>query len=361
MTQSCERITWNLRKKNCLITLVNFSQSFEKCSIKRIQNGFYITSPMGSDSAQDISCLWSMYEDFFRNEHFTHVVIYGENHALTAGPIIAAWLSAPLIFCVRGSDFDLNIFSATKREPLLYAIKRATRICSVTKEKIIKITKINPHARPKWTPNGIDTKEWKAHASERKKAYSWRKDAVSPQKKVLGIFGKHSAGDDSAFFFDCIKASGMHQSIHILLVGNEDGSIRSYLHNHNDITYTAVDCKSKFELIPFYLACDFTIIPVLHTGLPNNLLETASLGIPVIASNAGGIRELLIEDSCGYFYTPGNEAQCQRAIIDAVKCPPKQWMKHSRSCKAALNEMYTVEMETTRYLRIFHETMLQKI
>ncbi len=55
-------------------------------------------------------------------------------------------------------------------------------------------------------------------------------------------------------------------------------------------------------------------------GMPNVLLEAVSLGLPVIASDVGGIRELIVHEKTGFLITPYTDADvyadCLRYIFE---------------------------------------------
>ena len=63
---------------------------------------------------------------------------------------------------------------------------------------------------------------------------------------------------------------------------------------------------------------DMTVLPSLNKeGLPNVLLESMSMGVPVVSSNIGGVPEIVIDGETGYMVEPGNE-QALAAAIEKV-------------------------------------------
>ena len=60
---------------------------------------------------------------------------------------------------------------------------------------------------------------------------------------------------------------------------------------------------------------DMTVLPSLNKeGLPNVLLESMSMGVPVVSSNIGGVSEIVIDGETGYMVEPGNKS----ALADAI-------------------------------------------
>lgn len=61
------------------------------------------------------------------------------------------------------------------------------------------------------------------------------------------------------------------------------------------------------------MASRAVILPSLHEGLPRALLESMSLGIPIIGSNIRGVVELA-DDGCGLLHNVGNVEQLAHAV-----------------------------------------------
>jgi len=61
------------------------------------------------------------------------------------------------------------------------------------------------------------------------------------------------------------------------------------------------------ENIFHYLAhIDTLVMPSIHEGLPYTILEAMSLGIPIIASQVGGLEEVLEDGRTAYLVSPGD-------------------------------------------------------
>ncbi len=54
---------------------------------------------------------------------------------------------------------------------------------------------------------------------------------------------------------------------------------------------------------PFYELADCVVLPSYHEGMSNVLLESASIGRPIICSDINGCREAVVENESGYLVT----------------------------------------------------------
>ncbi len=71
-------------------------------------------------------------------------------------------------------------------------------------------------------------------------------------------------------------------------------------------------CDSFFlgeldEMQPFYAALDLLVITSLREGMPNAVLEAQSRGVPVVAFDVGGMREVILPGHSGMLAPPGDE------------------------------------------------------
>jgi Glycosyltransferase len=61
------------------------------------------------------------------------------------------------------------------------------------------------------------------------------------------------------------------------------------------------------------------VIPSLSEGLPNVLLESLLYGKPVVATEVGGIPEILKPAGAGWLVPPGNVRALEHAMLDALQ------------------------------------------
>ena len=91
--------------------------------------------------------------------------------------------------------------------------------------------------------------------------------------------------------------------------------------------------------------------------MPNVLLESAALGVPLLASDAGGMRDVLIDDETALLFATGNEHDCRRrAIRRAAEVEKEDYEKLQNNCRE-LAKIYTHEREAENYLEIFSNVL----
>ncbi|OJI07332.1 hypothetical protein BK004_01200 [bacterium CG10_46_32] len=108
----------------------------------------------------------------------------------------------------------------------------------------------------------------------------------------------------------------------LVIIG--DGALRTQLENH----ITKLGLHSKIHLtgqIPsaqqYLKAFDLLVIPSRKEGLPYVLLEAAAAGIPIVATNVGGIPEIITDGTTGYLAQSDDHIELAQKINQALAHP----------------------------------------
>jgi len=355
MAQSCDRIVDSLRKSAITVDVVHFSPRAEELRVEKRSGGNLISCPPGTDPSHAMNCLWNAI--YTHSNEIAHVVAFGGVLPLIAGPVYAAWLGVPLITMIRGNDFDTAIFTPRRAEILREALRRSARVTVVSRDKAAKINALFPEICPFWIPNGINLDLWEPLPSQLQRAEQWRRDTVEPGRRVLGMFGHIKQKKGGLFFLQALLASGCADRFHLLFVGELDEEVTNWLADHSaDVASTVQPFADRYDLLSYYPACDFVVIASLYDGLPNVLLEAAALGVPLLASTAGGMGDVL-EDGChGFLFRPGNLHDCRKALMLAAEVSADELERMGSLCRALVQSRLNHELETERYLSVFRET-----
>ncbi len=346
MAVSCDRIVHGLRKSGATVDVVHLRRSEVEERTSPREGGRDILVQAGPDVPHALASLWSRLER--ENAGWTHVVAFGGTLPFTAGPAYAAWMGVPLVTCLRGNDFDTGVFAPDRRAALEDAIRRAARIGCVTDSQRRRVQRLFAGANAVWTPNGIDAEEWHALPSDRVRANDFRGERVGPGRAVLGLFGDLKPKKGIETLLLALAQSGHARHVHLLLAGTPPDDFLSRVPDACE--FTLLPAMPRTDLIPYILACDAVALPSLYEGFPNLLLESAALGVPLLASDAGAAG--VLEDGAhGALFRAGNVADCARAVgrIVAVRAD-------RRDACLDLAQRYSAARERGEYLRILDET-----
>jgi glycosyltransferase involved in cell wall biosynthesis len=238
-----------------------------------------------------------------------------------AGVRLKKQLGTPVITTAHGSDVLLY----PKRGEKIYqqtteAIQQSDAVLTVSEKLAKEVRRMNAHACVKTIYNGYFPDRFSPGDS-----LVARKELGLPldQKNLLfignlypvkGLFYLLEA------FAHCAKKS---DKVHLHLVG--EGHLRSQLEAEVEkrqlqdrVTFHG---RQPYEKIPTWIrSADVMVLSSLSEGMPSILLESMGCGVPMIATDVGGIREILQHEKTGLL-VPAKDVQalaaaCERLLID---------------------------------------------
>lgn len=98
-----------------------------------------------------------------------------------------------------------------------------------------------------------------------------------------------------------------------------------------DDIVTFIGWVSGDKKIHLLQTSDVLILPSYNEGLPISILEGMSYGLPIIASNVGGIPEVVFPDVNGYIVTPGNLKEIEVAVNSIISANPEQLVNYKNN------------------------------
>ncbi len=353
MAQSCDRIVRSLRRRGVSIDLVHFSRRQSEWQVEANERGSHMTCPISDDPATLMNRLWAVLRTQENETLPATLVAFGGFLPMLGAPVIAAWLRKPLLTLIRGNDFDASVFSPRRREILRYALESSTLVSCVTRDQVRRLQALFPSVTPEWIPNGIELESWQLTDGDRRRGAEWRDAHVPSGRRLLGLFGHLKQKKGATFFLDQILRSGRADRFHLLLSGDAEPSVHEWLERHGtEVSFSLLPFMDRYELLPLYSACDLVALPSFYDGLPNVLLEAAALGIPLLASNAGGMADLLVDGANAIVFDAADATDCRRALEIAATIPRAELEGLAAEARRHVTEELTAELEATRYLRL---------
>ena len=174
---------------------------------------------------------------------------------------------------------------------------------------------------------------------------------------ILGSIGSFEPRKGHPVLFEALDelVKNVLPNAHLMMVG--DGPDESMLKER----VKTLGLEQNVSFFPFtdepnliFERLDMTVLPSLNKeGLPNVLLESMSMGVPVVSSNIGGVSEIVIDGETGYMVEPGNKS----ALADAIK---KVWANQTnyqemkvKAQKLIVNQ-FDKATQFERFLSHFH-------
>jgi glycosyltransferase involved in cell wall biosynthesis len=118
----------------------------------------------------------------------------------------------------------------------------------------------------------------------------------------LGGFDSYKKG-----IIDVIKAMPkiLKKNKNVLFIISSSKKLNIDIKNGSE-NVLLLDWIDPEDKIPLYNSSDIFLLPSYDEGLPYSMIEAMAAGLPIIASNVGGIPEVIKENENGFLINPGD-------------------------------------------------------
>lgn len=177
---------------------------------------------------------------------------------------------------------------------------------------------VNPE-RLTYIPNAIDTDEYirTQNVDDAKAEFGLPRDRFA-----IGVIGRLSPekGTDRAIrMLPDLLAKHPYAELHLIGDGHERNALQQ-LASQLDVSHAIRWWGWQADTRPFYEMLDTLLLPSRTEGLPNVVLEAMAMGVPVAATNVGGVSDLLDRGGCGVILS-GDEAEWANQIAPLLANP----------------------------------------
>lgn len=216
----------------------------------------------------------------------------------------------PVVNTCHGISFNDEQYSFLKRLMEKFFLKYAGlgKIIAIdtTGLQTLKNAKMKNIA---YVPNGIDLERFQD-----------RNDKNDPVFKFLFV-GRLEKQKGLVYLLEAAGILKDKKDFRIIIIGG--GSEAEYLMRYtlNSGLGDIVGFKGKVDeqtLISNYMECDAFVLPSLWEGMPLTLLEAAAAGMPVIASNVGGISAIFDHEQNALIIVPKDAEALSDAMLKLI-------------------------------------------
>jgi glycosyltransferase involved in cell wall biosynthesis len=110
------------------------------------------------------------------------------------------------------------------------------------------------------------------------------------------------------------------------------------------------------EVWPFYSAADVFVLPSHSEGSPNVLLEAMAGGIPIVATEVGGVPEM-VEQNQSALLVPANDPPALAAAIVRVLIDGELAQRLTTNASALVATRYTLENYVRSLVEIYRQVV----
>ncbi len=250
-------------------------------------------------------------------KEFHYDAIWG--HYLFPAGFVAVWFAQlygfKSIVSARGNDIDRGVFPPGDFGRLRWTLENATRITAVSHNLANKISLIAARHDIFILKNAVDTEIFSNFIIERDKQKLKLGLGIKADELVLGFAGELRAKKGKNFLLNALSKVRQQYAVCLLIIGevrSTDESILTYYKMEHPEDYERViitgHLKESYQVSQYLQLCDLFLLPSIWEGIPNALIEAMACGVCCLASDAGGIPEVIDSEVNG-FLLPRNQLQ----------------------------------------------------
>lgn len=202
-------------------------------------------------------------------------------------------------------------------------------------------------------PNAVDFARFVPAAASRR-AVTRARLGVSPDDFLWLAVGRLVPHKDHASLLDAMtRLRPGHPAVRLAIAG--DGPLRESLRRQGSgpALEGAVHWLGLRSDVPDLLAAsDAFVLPSRWEGSPNVVLEAVAAGVPVTATDVGGVRELVEDGGSGFVVRPGDAAALAAAMERLMRLAPQARQQMGQRGRQSVRRRHdaTAVLEQWRHL-----------
>lgn len=306
---------------------------------------------------RDIKAIWALRKRF-KEIRPDIVHIHGNKSALIGR--IAAKRIAPVIVTVH------NFLEESQKGFMGFVARSVERFFSNWSERIICVsgalrknlmrTYRISRQRIDCIPNGLDFDQWE-NMLDKKQARELL--GFDPDSKYIGIVGRLVDFKGHKYAIDAIpEIIELDPTIKLVIVG--DGPNKEQL--ESQVAELGIGSQVVFlgqvdDVKKIYSALDYFLFPSLNEPFGIAILEAMVSELPIIASNAGAVGEILENEETGLLVRPMNSQDIARKVKELI-IDNNLAGRLSRNAKIQVIENYSICQMVNKTMGVY-STVLQ--
>lgn len=266
------------------------------------------------------------------------------------GTLFAEQSGIPSTVSLRGNDVDRLMFPPGDFARLLWTLQRTSVLTAVSRDLARMVDVLLGHDSETFViGNAVDV----ARFAPRPVDITLREQlGIRDDEVVLGFCGELRQKKGLPHLLRALRTVRAVRPACLLVIGD----VR--LRERASLSEFAADCPEdaarilitgqlheQDEVARHLALCDLLLLPSQWDGLPNALLEGMAVGIPILASDAGGIPEVIEHGRTGYLVPRSQLHRLGEAALEVLSLPRAQREQLVAAARQAVETRFSLPTE----------------
>lgn len=285
-------------------------------------------------------------------------------HYVSTAGFLAAWFARrrglKSILSVRGNDFDRQLFPPGDLARLQWSLTAGDYITVVSRE-------LSNHVRAfcgrtsMVLPNAVDGDTFTPGT---RNSELTQKFGLKPSEIVLGFVGELRAKKGLQFLLATLQALLNLQETRLLVIGelrSADQGVWARALASDERLASAIfitgHLSASADVAAHLRLADVFLLPALWDGMPNSVLEAMATGVPVVASDAGGIPELIDDGVTGLLVPRTHLHQMSERVQELLAMPANARAAMTGAARRVAVEHFSLARERERLAEVLQAAL----
>ncbi len=314
------------------------------------------------DTEESLRASLHAVEDLAARQPFAILHGFYLLHAGYLAAFAARHLGAASVVSARGNDVDRAMLRPEQFPFLRWTLEHADAVTCVSEElrdKCLALADVPP-GRIVAIPNSVDSDFFRPMPRDQEllEKVGWRGEVL------LGFFSELRSKKGPHTLLRAVAAAQRERPCRLLLVGGPRQRPADREHwkqlrqafpllerSIAEIEYV----EDRQQMRAYYNLVDVALFPSLYDGMPNAALEAMACARPVLANDAGGLRELVRDNETGFLASRHDPAAFPRRLLEVLRQEPGAVAAVGRQARELVRARYTPQAERDAYLRLYRQ------
>jgi glycosyltransferase involved in cell wall biosynthesis len=250
-------------------------------------------------------------------------------HYLFPAGFLATWFAAlqgiPSTVSVRGNDIDRAMFPPGDFARLQWTLQNAKVVTAVSADMAGKIKLLIQRDDVLVLKNAVNEQIFSPSTSKKDMAVLRASLGIAENEVVLGFAGELREKKGQQFLLEALTTVKAKRPACLLIIGevraSQEAVLQLYGVQHPEFAQRIIitgHLASPVEVAQHLQLCDVYLQPSLWEGMPNALLEALACGCCCIASDAGGIPEVIEHGKNGFIIGRSHLQRLGEAVLECL-------------------------------------------
>ncbi|MEP0814140.1 MAG: glycosyltransferase [bacterium] len=279
-------------------------------------------------------------------------------HANLAARVTRAFHRVPVVICSIRTNND-----GGKKRDLLYRLTAGladmtTHVSRFGRDKYSKLGAAKP-GRLVYMPNGVDTNRFCPDESKRGKTRA----ALGLSNEFAWIaVGRLTEAKDHKTLFRAFQSLVNEKPESVLLLAGKGELWESLVYLASELQ---IGSKVKFlgvrDDIPDLLnASDAYVLSSVWEGLPSVLVEAAACGLPIVATDIGGVDDVIEKDKTGLVVPARDPDSLARAMLSLQNMPERERKELGIAARKKIEAEFSLDVFKAEWMSLYRKCLEEK-